>query len=250
MTSNLNLWMQQLMNRMKQITQPKNRSEILKKSNDPNHKREFIVIGLGRFGTSLAMTLDAFGHDVLSVDTDMKRVQTVGQRLPHVIQIDATDIDALREVGAELFDTAIICIGSDFESNLLAAVNLRKLGARRVVAKARTVTQQEILLRVGVDEVVLPEHEAGVRLGRRLSAINFVDFMELSDDMAVVEVITPPQFAGKNLRDTEIRKQFGLTVVAIKRGEQVVVSPRADEIMNPEDILVILGKTADCERFR
>ncbi len=110
---------------------------------DPKHKRELIVIGLGRFGTSLAMTLDVYGHDVLAVDADMKRVQTVGQRLPHVIQIDATDIDALREVGAELFDTAVVCIGSDFESNLLAAVSLRKLGARRVVAKARTVTNRK-----------------------------------------------------------------------------------------------------------
>jgi trk system potassium uptake protein TrkA len=94
---------------------------------------------------------------------------------------------------------------------------------------------------VWVDEVVLPEHEAGVRLGRRLSAINFVDFMELSDDMVVVEVVTPPQFANKSLKETNIRQQYGLTVVAIKRDQQVVVSPRADEIMKPEDILVILG---------
>ena len=196
------------------------------------------------------MTLNAYNHDVLTIDSDMKRVQQVSHILPHVIQLDATNIDALREVGAEAFDTGVVCIGTYFEANLLATVSLRKLGVRRVITKARTVTQQDILLRVGADEVILPEHEAGVRLGRRLSGIDFVDFLELGEDKGVVEIITPDFLVGKSLREAEIRQQYGLAVVAIRREHDVVISPRADEVIQKNDILVVLGRIANCEKLR
>jgi len=211
---------------------------------------EFIVIGLGRFGTSLAMTLNAYGHDVLAIDSDPKRVQQVSQVLPHVIQLDATNIEALREVGSEAFDTGVVCIGNDLEANLLATVSLSKLGVRRVIAKARTTTQHDILLKVGADEVVLPEHEAGVRLARKLAAVDFVDFMELTEDTGVVEIVTPEQFVGKSLRETEIRQRYKLTIVAIRRGEAVIISPGASEVIQEDDILVVLGRTVDCEKLR
>ncbi|MCG3207361.1 MAG: Ktr system potassium uptake protein A [Anaerolineae bacterium] len=243
-------WFQQVLGGIKKLAQPRRQTGLTHALENSNHAREFIVIGLGRFGTSLAMTLNAYGHDVLAIDADMKRVQMVSQNLPHVVQLDATSIDALREVGAEMFDTGVVCIGSDFESNLLATVVLRKLGVRRVVTKATTVTQQEILSRVGADQVILPEHEAGVRLARKLAAIDFVDFLELTDDTGIVEMVTPGQFAGKSLREADIRNQYGLAVIAIKRGEQIIISPPATEVMLEDDILVILGKTADCERLR
>lgn len=212
-------------------------------------KKEFIIIGLGRFGTSLAMTLNAYNHDVLAIDSDMDRVQQVSQILPHVIQLDATDLEALREVGAETFDTGVACIGTNFEANLLAVVSLRKLGVRRVIAKARTVTQQDILLKVGADEVILPEHEAGVRLARRLTAINFVDFLELSEDKGVVEIVAPDHLIGKSLKDAEIRQRYGLAVVAIRRGGDVIISPEADQIIYEDDILVVLGQIENCEKL-
>lgn len=213
---------------------------------------EFIIVGLGRFGTSLAMTLNAYRHDVLAVDKDIARVQEVAQILPHahVIQLDTTNIDALREVGAEAFDTAVVCIGTDFEANILATVNLRKLGVRRVIAKARTVTQKDILMRVGAEEVILPEHEAGVRLARRLSAINFVDFLELGQDKGVVELTTPSELVGCSLRDAEIRQKYGLAVIAIRREDDVIISPRAEEVLHQDDILVVLGRIANCEKFK
>lgn len=215
-----------------------------------HRKNEFIIIGLGRFGTSLAMTLNAYGHDVLAIDSDKNRVQHVSQVLPHVIQLDATNIDALREVEADQFDTGVVCIGTYFEANLLATVSLRKLGVRRVITKARTTTQQDILLRVGADEVILPEHEAGVRLGRRLAAVDFVDFLELSDDKGVVEIVAPPPLVGKSLRDAAIRQEYGLAVIAIRRGDEVIISPRAEEVIQPDDILVVLGRLVNCEKLR
>ena len=214
------------------------------------HGNEFIVMGLGRFGTSLAMTLTAYDHDVLALDLDMKRVQEVSQILPHVVQLDVTKIEALREIGVEAFDTGIVCIGTDFEANLLGTVGLRKLGVRRVISKARTVTQQEILLRVGADEVILPEHEAGVRLARRLSSIDFVDFLELGQDKGIVEIVTPDYLVGKSLREAQIRQRYGLAVVAIRRVGEVIISPRAEEVIEQGDILVILGEIANCEKLR
>ncbi len=220
----------------------------------PNHlhrHNEFVIVGLGRFGTSLAMSLTAYNHDVLAIDSNMKRVQQLSSLLPHVIQLDATDIDALREVGAESFDTGVVCIGTEFEANVLATATLKKLGVRRVITKARTMTQQEILIKVGAHEVILPEHEAGVRLARRLAAIDFVDFMKLSDDTGVVEIVAPAHLVGKSLKDAEIRQRYGLAVVAMKRGDdEIIVSPLADEVIRKDDILVVLGRTVDCEKLR
>lgn len=234
---------------IRSLLQPNGRSALTTFRHADRHN-EFIVIGMGRFGTSLAMSLTAYEHEVLAIDGDVKRVQQVSNVLPHVIQLDATDIDALREVGAEDFDTGIVCIGTDFESNLLATVNLRKLGVRRVISKARTVTQQEVLLRVGADEVILPEHQAGVRLARRLAAIDFVDFLELGQDTGVVEIIAPSSMVGQSLRDANVRQRYGVSVIAIKRGEEVMIAPRAGEAIQEGDILVVLGKIRDCERLQ
>lgn len=243
-------WPQRIWRSLSQFMSSENRPQISRRFNGAHHHNEFIIIGLGRFGTSLAMTLNAYGHDVLVIDSDPKRVQQVSQLLPHVIELDATNIDALREVGAESFDTGVVCIGTDLESNLLATVSLRKLGVRRVITKARTVTQQDILSKVGADEVILPEHEAGVRLARKLAAVDFVDFMELSEDTGVVEIIAPSQLVGKSLRETQIRQRYKLTIVAIRRGKDVIISPGASEVIEEEDILVVLGRTIDCERLR
>ena len=212
-------------------------------------EREFIVIGLGRFGTSLARALVEQGHDVLAIDVDYRRVQALSTELPHVVQLDATNIDALREVGADHFDTGVVCIGTDFESNLLATVLLRKLGVRRVITKARTRTQREILLQVGADEVILPEHEAGVRLARRLSAVDFVDYLELSPDVGVVEMLAPKRLHGKTLAEADLRRKYGLTVLAIRHGDQLQVNPSAEARIEAGDELLVVGKMSDAERL-
>lgn len=210
---------------------------------------EFVVIGLGRFGTSVARTLVSYGHNVLAIDADINRVQDLSTTLPHVIQLDATNIDALRQAGVDAFDTGLVCIGTDFESNILAVVLLVRLGVKRVIAKARTRTQREILLRVGAAEVVLPEHEAGVRLGRKLAAGHFVDYLEVGQDVGVVELMAPPSLWGHTLAESQLRQRFGLTAMAIRRGDELIVSPTAAFRIEPDDILVVLGKIEDAERL-
>ncbi len=211
--------------------------------------REFLVIGLGRFGTSLAKALVQQGHDVVAVDVDLRRIQALSGELTHVIQIDATNEDALREIGADNFDTAIVCIGYDFESNLLATVLLRRLQVRRIIAKARTRTQKEILLQVGADEVVLPEHEAGMRLAQRLSAVDFVDYLQLSPEMSVVEMLVPDHLHGHSLIEADLRRQYGLTVLAIKRGNQFQFNPEPETILQAGDELLVVGDIAEARRL-
>lgn len=210
---------------------------------------EFVIIGLGRFGTSVAETLVHYGHNVLAIDHDMDRVQALSTTLPHVMQLDATNIDALRQAGVDNFSTGLVCIGSDFESNILATVLLRRLGVNYVIAKARTRTQKEILLQVGVDQVILPEHEAGVRLARRLAAGHFIDYLEVSDDVGIVELLAPPSFWDHTLAECNLRQRYGLTAIAVRRGEELIVSPSAAFRIEAQDILVVLGKLEDAERL-
>lgn len=210
---------------------------------------EFVVIGLGRFGTSVATSLIRYGHSVLAIDRDEARVQELANDLPNVVALDATSVDALREVGVGNFDTGLSCIGTDFESNLLATVLMRQMGVRRIIAKARTRTQSQILMQVGADDVILPEHEAGVRLARRLAAIDFVDYLTLSADVGVVELRIPARYVGKSLVDSDIRRRYGLTVVAIRREDKVLPSPAADTVFREDDELLVLGRIVDAERF-
>lgn len=211
---------------------------------------EFVVIGLGRFGTSVATTLVEHGRNVLAIDADESRVQHLSTILPHVVTLDATNIDALRQVGVEHFDTGLVCIGTDFESNLLAAVLLQQLGVKRVIAKARTRTQRDILLRVGADEVILPEHEAGIRLGRKLSAGNLVDYLEVSNDVGVVEILAPPSLWDRTLSECSLRQRYGLTIIAVRRADDLIVSPSATFRIEEGDLLVVLGRIEDAERLR
>ena len=211
--------------------------------------REFIVIGLGRFGTSLARSLVYHGHDVLGVDVSYQRIQALSSELPHVLQINAASREALEEIGAGEFDTGVVCIGTDFESNLLATVLLKQLGVPRIIAKARTRTQREILIQVGADEVILPEHEAGIRLARRLSAVGFVDYMEMSPGMVLVEMAAPKHLHGQSLGSANLRRIYGLTVLAIRRGDQIELNPTAEQIVLPGDELLVAGRMADAERL-
>jgi trk system potassium uptake protein TrkA len=213
-------------------------------------QRQFLVIGLGRFGTSLAEGLIALNHTVLAVDSDYQRVQALSGEFTHILQLDATKIDALREIGADQFDTAIVCIGTDFESNLLATVQLRKLGVRRLITKARTKTQREILLQVGADEVILPEFDAGIRLSRRLSAVNFVDYLELDPDVGVIEMLALSSMHNKTLAELDLRHRHGLTVLAIWRNDQLLLHPDASTQIKPNDKLLVFGRVADARRWK
>jgi len=213
------------------------------------HEREFLVIGLGRFGAGVARTLVETGHDVLAVDKDYSLVEMRASEIPHVVQLDSTKIEALREIGAEQFDTAVVCIGTDFEANLLTTVSLKKLGVPHIIAKARTRTQKDILIQVGADEVILPEHEAGVRLGRRLSGLGFINYLEVSPEFSIVEMLAPKRYVGQTLAEADLRQAYGLTVIAVRREDDMVINPPASFRIQPGDELIVIGAMKDAERL-
>ena len=203
-------------------------------------RQEYVVIGLGRFGSSLALKLVSLGHSVLAIDRDRDLVQRLSDEITQTVSLDATDEDALRAIGIEEFDTAIVAIGNDFESNLLITVVLKELGLQKVICKALNERQKSILLRVGADQVVLPEHEAGVRLAQQLSMPLLVDRLELEPHISISELRCPGPLVGHSLGALDLSERFGISVLVIK-GSRVRSSPSDDEILNAGDVLVLMG---------
>lgn len=214
-----------------------------------NGRREFAVIGLGRFGTSVALELTARGFIVLGIDQDREIVQRLADDLTRAIALDSTNEDALRDVDIASFDTVVVAIGTDFESNLLTTVTLKSLGVRNVICKATTEQHKTILLKVGADRVVLPEHEAGRRLARTLAEPNVLDHLDIGREYSLVELLVPSSFVGATLFDMQIRRLYSITVLAIKRGATLTVSPSADYVFEKGDVLVVIGAPDHIARF-
>ncbi|NKQ37101.1 MAG: TrkA family potassium uptake protein [Chloroflexi bacterium] len=212
--------------------------------------REFVVVGLGRFGSSVAETLTQYGHDVLGIDCSAERVQHLSRDLPHIVQLDATNAEALRQIGIGQFETAVVAISGNFESNLLATVLLRRFGVEHIITKARTRLQKTILLEVGAAQVILPEHDAGVHLARRLSSQHFIDFLEIRDGISVVEMMAPESLFGCTLAESNLRQRLGLNVIAVNRDSGIIPNPRADFRIEAGDVLLVLGRIEDVEMLR
>jgi trk system potassium uptake protein TrkA len=210
-------------------------------------RKQFGVIGLGRFGSAMAITLTELGHDVIGVDGDESRVQQLADVITHALQIDATDEKALRAAGIQDVDVAVVSIGENIESSLLVVMQLRELGIETIVAKAVTALHGRILEKLGVSRVIFPEREMAIRIAHSLVIPNVIDYIELSRDFSIVEVPAPAAFVGRTLKQLELRPRLGLTLIAIKRqsGEPGAIvtniAPAADEAIRSGDILALLG---------
>lgn len=214
------------------------------------HKKEFAVIGLGRFGSSLARTLYEAGHTVLGIDLDEDRVQEMVHHTTHVVQADATDESVLQSLGLRNFDTVVISIGHDMEASILITLMVKESGAKHVVAKASTDAHGKVLARIGADRVVFPEKDMGARLARSLVATNILDLIEITPDVSIIEITAGEQMIGKSLRDLDLRAKFGVTVLAIKRANEIFVPPPAEKKLQAEDILVAIGNNHALERLQ
>lgn len=212
-------------------------------------QQEFAVIGLGRFGTSLATTLSDRGHYVLGIDRDAEIVQRVADHITQAVVLDSTDENALRAVDIASFETVVVAIGHNFECNLMTTVALKSLGVRNVICKARTQIHHDILLRVGADKVVLPEHDAGRRLAHILSGPGILDQLEIEPGFSLTELYVPRSMIGHSLIETDLRRRCGVTLVIVKRGHALIVSPSADFIFESNDLLVVIGNDEDIARL-
>jgi trk system potassium uptake protein TrkA len=212
------------------------------------HEKEFLVIGLGRFGGGLAETLAELGHEVLGVDNNVKLVQSYANKLTHVVEADSTDIEAMRQVGAEDFQTAVVAIGTELEASILTTAVLVDLRVPRIVAKAITQEHGTILERVGATRVVFPERDMGVRVGHSLAG-SMLDYFQLDPGFALVETRVPKELVGKTLAQAEVRKRYGITVVCVKPEGGSFTYATPETIVNVGDILVVAGETKRAEAF-
>jgi trk system potassium uptake protein TrkA len=205
-------------------------------------KASVLVVGLGRFGTAAARELMALGHEVLAVDRDEARVNDVAPEVTHAIQADASDEDALRSLGAGEFEHAIIAISGAAEPSIFAAMALKNLGVRNVIAKAGTALHGAILERVGADRVVYPEREMGARVAHAFSVSNVVDYLDVAPGFGIVRMHPVEDWVGKSLRELDLSTRLLLTPIALRRGANVIVNPHRDEKVSATDELILIGR--------
>lgn len=211
--------------------------------------KQFVILGLGRFGSSLARTLYALGHDVLAVDEREDIIQDISDSVTHAVQADATDENSLRALGLRNFDVAVVTIGSNIQASILVTLIVKELGVKYVVAKAQSELHAKVLYKIGADRVVFPERDMGVRLAHNLVSSNVLDFIELAPDYSIVEIAALPEWEGKTLKDLDMRARYGINIMAIKRDEEINISPRADDVIKTNDILVVIGSNEDLVRI-
>lgn len=204
-------------------------------------KLEFVVIGLGRFGSNLSRKLVERGHTVLGIDRNRELVQSLADEITQVVAMDSTDEDALRALDIAAFDVAIVAIGSSLENNLMTTLALKNLGVRRIICKAQNRKQRTALLAIGANEVVLPEQDSAHRLALALTTPFFIDQIAMGDRYSITELTAPASFVGRSLRDLDLRQRYGVTVVAVEHNDELVVSPAADYVIQPDDRLAVLG---------
>ena len=203
--------------------------------------RQFAVIGLGRFGQSLVKTLLEQGCDVLCCDKNMDTLNEIAKYGAHCVQADATDENALEQFGINNFDVVVVAIGEDMEGSILATMMAKELGAKFVIAK--NDLQKSILQKVGADRVVLPERDMGARIAKTLLSTSVVDYINLSDKFAIVEIQPHDNWINKSILESNIRAKYGLNIVAIKRNGEIFVSPLPTEHIRENDILVVVGES-------
>lgn len=212
--------------------------------------RQFAVIGLGKFGASVACALAKMGYQVLAVDVDEDKVKLVADEVTHAVQADATDEDILRALGIRNFDVVVVTIGHDVLSSILTCLILKDLGVAYVVGKATDELHGKLLEKLGVEKVVYPERDMGVRLANTLTSSNILEIIELSPDYGVAEIAASSELIGKTLRDLNLRARFGVNIVAIRRADDSVqVSPGPDDIIEKGDVLLALGATESLGRL-
>ncbi len=214
---------------------------------------QVVVIGLGRFGSSVAFTLYQMGHDVLALETDEALVQEAMGKVTYSVRADATQENVLRELGVPNFDMAVVAIGSNVEASIMATVLLKSMGIPYIVARARTPLHGRTLERVGADVVVHPEQETGHHVARNLFHPEVQDYMEISPNFGISMVRTSAQAVDRTLKDmglTGARDKYGLAVLAIRRGQDIILLPAEDERIHPDDTLVLASKEDLLDRLR
>lgn len=210
--------------------------------------KTFLIIGLGRFGKALATELCAQGNEVLAMDLSEKAVQEVADKVTHAVAGDARDPEVLRAIGARNMDCAVVATAADVGSSALITLNLKEQGVPQVVGKAHSDIHRKVLEKIGADQVVFPEKEMALHLAQSLSNEEILNYIELSGEYSILERMVPDSWQGKSLSELNIRAKHHLTVIAIRRGKELIISPGADARFRAGDSMLVLGGNHDIEK--
>ncbi|MEC1678612.1 Ktr system potassium transporter KtrC [Bacillus mojavensis] len=212
-------------------------------------KKEFAVIGLGRFGGSICKALSEEGVEVMAMDIDEDKVNEYAKIASHAVIGDSTDESVLKNLGLRNFDHVIVAIGENIQASILTTLILKELGVNTITVKAQNDYHEKVLSKIGADHIVHPERDMAKRIAHNIVSNNVLDYLELSEEHSLVEIVANSRLAGNTLLDLDIRAKYGINIVAIKRSKEVIVSPLATEVIHQEDILIVIGSVTDISRF-
>jgi len=215
-------------------------------------KKQFLVIGLGRFGASVASTLTESGHSVVGIDQSEERIQRVSEQIADVIKCDATDSDILESMGISDYEAVIVCIGEKYiQNSILVTLLLKEKGAKKIIAKAGTRTQGRVLSKVGADIIAYPEKDMGERVAQSLVSSNIIDFLRVSPNVSIVEIPTPDLMVGKNLVELNLRKKYGVTIISLKnKKNEIIAPPDINYKFQKDDVLTLIGENKLLKKLR
>lgn len=218
-------------------------NKVLENEEKISQLKDFIVIGLGRFGRAVATTLYASGKEVLGIDSSAENVKAVENKVSTAVVGDATNQDVLFSLGTQNFDCAIVCIGDNLESSIIATQVCKELGVKYIVAKATNQQHAKILSSIGADLIIHPEELVGIKLGKALSSAGINEISELADDFKIFEAVVPESWISKSIEELNLNKKYKLSIILIKRGEEVIY-PMADTVLSEGDIIISAGETS------
>lgn len=211
--------------------------------------KSVVVFGAGRFGTSIAEELFENNVEVMVIDKDDERIQNLATKVTTAIIADVTDEAAMEEVGLKNFDVAVVAIGSDLESSIIATVTAKEHGIPTIYAKSPTDMHGRILSKIGADYVIYPEKQIAERLARSISGSSIVDYLNFSEEYSIAEMAAPKNWENKTLAKLDLRKQKNLMIIAIKRKNETIISPKSDETILKNDKVIVLGKNEEIEEI-
>ncbi|MGM9986682.1 MAG: potassium channel family protein [Bacillaceae bacterium] len=212
-------------------------------------KKEFAVIGLGRFGGSVCRELSERGMDVLAIDTDEDRVNEFANIATHSVIADSTDEMVLKSLGIRNFEHVIVAIGDDIQASILTTLILKELGVQNITAKAQNDYHEKVLRKIGADRIVHPERDMGNRIAAQMASDMILDYLDLSDKHSIVEIKANHKINGKTFGQLQIRRRYKINIVAVKRDHEVIISTSADQEILDGDVLVVIGTNEDIRRF-
>lgn len=211
--------------------------------------KQIIVIGCGRFGSAAAKTLSKVGHDVMVVDQDPDIIKEMSESIAHAVQMDAIDEASFRTLGLRNFDVAIVAIGSDLEASIMATLIAKEAGVPMVIAKAASEIHGKLLYKIGADKVIYPERDMGMRVAYGLVTPNIMDVIEFSPDYSIIEIVALEEWENKSLEDLNLSRKYGMTVIAIKTGDNTNIVPSYETIINKGDIIIVLGHNDNLKKL-